>query len=158
VTLLPRHAPSALGGKVSPMCPEYRVTYLSGRTRGSTIRLFVASVPTIRPFRRTTRLGSRAPIMPAPMARATEFPPPVPRCDRSGSRSRLASPVGLRHEDGTARRLVVLLLCRDSVPPIVIPYSISSCWGATRSRVVPYELARASGLTGAHLESPSGRT
>ena len=125
-----------------------------GHDPGSTIRLFVASVPTIRPFRRTTRLGSRAPIMPAPMARATEFPPPVPRCDRSGSRSRLASPVGLRHEDGTARSLVVLLLCRDSVPPIVIPYSISSCWGATRSRVVPYEIARASGLTGAHLESP----
>src|SRR5262245_10409276 len=32
VTLLPRHAPSALGGKVSPMCPVYGVTYLSGRT------------------------------------------------------------------------------------------------------------------------------
>src|SRR3982750_1345475 len=32
VTLLPRHAPSCEGAKVSPMCPEYRVTYLSGRT------------------------------------------------------------------------------------------------------------------------------
>src|SRR5262245_8723894 len=40
VTLLPRHAPSAFGGKVSPMCPEYRVTYVSGRTepsKGSTV-------------------------------------------------------------------------------------------------------------------------
>src|SRR5712691_10833695 len=33
VTLLPRHAPSSEGAKVSPMCPEYRVTYVSGRTR-----------------------------------------------------------------------------------------------------------------------------
>src|SRR5437899_6034228 len=33
VTLLPRHALSALGGKVSPMCPEYGVTYPSGRDR-----------------------------------------------------------------------------------------------------------------------------
>jgi hypothetical protein len=33
VTLLPRHAPSSEGAKVSPMCPEYGVTYLSGRTR-----------------------------------------------------------------------------------------------------------------------------
>src|ERR1051325_4726489 len=32
VTLLPRHAPSCEGAKVSPMCPEYGVTYLSGRT------------------------------------------------------------------------------------------------------------------------------
>src|SRR3989441_13041255 len=32
VTLLPRHAPSCEGAKVSPMCPEYCVTYLSGRT------------------------------------------------------------------------------------------------------------------------------
>src|SRR4030095_7940121 len=32
VTLLPRHAPSSEGAKVSPMCPEYGVTYLSGRT------------------------------------------------------------------------------------------------------------------------------
>src|SRR5215216_1134410 len=32
VTLLPRHAPSCRRGKVSPMCPEYGVTYLSGRT------------------------------------------------------------------------------------------------------------------------------
>src|SRR5947208_16457835 len=32
VTLLPRHAPSCEGAKVSPMCPEYRVTYVSGRT------------------------------------------------------------------------------------------------------------------------------
>src|SRR5207249_12340740 len=32
VTLLPRHAPSCGGAKVSPMCPEYRVTYVSGRT------------------------------------------------------------------------------------------------------------------------------
>jgi hypothetical protein len=31
LTLLPRHAPS-LGAKVSPMCPEYGVTYVSGRT------------------------------------------------------------------------------------------------------------------------------
>src|SRR4029434_2999563 len=33
VTLLPRHAPSCEGAKVSPMCPEYGVTYLSGRTK-----------------------------------------------------------------------------------------------------------------------------
>src|SRR4030095_1683890 len=33
VTLLPRHAPSCEGGKVSPMCAEYGVTYLSGRTQ-----------------------------------------------------------------------------------------------------------------------------
>src|SRR5262245_52356656 len=33
VTLLPRHAPSALGGKVSPIRSEYAVTYRSGRTR-----------------------------------------------------------------------------------------------------------------------------
>src|SRR5688572_19636575 len=32
VTLLPRHRPLLRRGKVSPMCPEYRVTYLSGRT------------------------------------------------------------------------------------------------------------------------------
>src|SRR5689334_12946946 len=32
VTLLPRHAPSCEGAKVSPMCPEYGVTYLSART------------------------------------------------------------------------------------------------------------------------------
>jgi hypothetical protein len=33
VTLLPRHRPShTLRGKVSPMSPEYGVTYLSGRT------------------------------------------------------------------------------------------------------------------------------
>src|SRR3954454_11372160 len=33
VTLLPRHRPSnALRGKVSRMCTEYRVTYVSGRT------------------------------------------------------------------------------------------------------------------------------
>src|SRR5215510_2383315 len=32
VTLLPRHAPSCDGAEVSPMCPEYGVTYLSGRT------------------------------------------------------------------------------------------------------------------------------
>jgi hypothetical protein len=31
VTLLPRHA-LALGGKVSPMCPEYGVTYVARRT------------------------------------------------------------------------------------------------------------------------------
>src|SRR4030095_16745570 len=37
VTLLPRHAPSCEGAKVSPMCPEYGVTYLSGRTCASTI-------------------------------------------------------------------------------------------------------------------------
>jgi hypothetical protein len=30
--ILPRHAPSCEGAKVSPMCPEYGVTYLSGRT------------------------------------------------------------------------------------------------------------------------------
>src|SRR5437660_1080739 len=35
VTLLPRHAPSCGERKVSPMCPEYRVTYLSGRTQNS---------------------------------------------------------------------------------------------------------------------------
>src|SRR5881296_2987100 len=35
VTLLPRHAPSCEGAKVSPMCPEYGVTYLSGRTKCS---------------------------------------------------------------------------------------------------------------------------
>src|SRR6185295_18699279 len=33
VTLLPRHAPSSEGAKVSPMCPEYGVTSLSGRTK-----------------------------------------------------------------------------------------------------------------------------
>src|SRR5262245_6950073 len=33
VTLLPRHRPScSLRGKVSPMCPEYGVTHVSGRT------------------------------------------------------------------------------------------------------------------------------
>src|SRR6185436_17210055 len=32
VTLLPRHAPSPEGAKVSPMCPEYAVTYVQGRT------------------------------------------------------------------------------------------------------------------------------
>src|SRR5215510_5998888 len=32
VTLLPRHAPSCDGAEVSPMCPEYGVTYLAGRT------------------------------------------------------------------------------------------------------------------------------
>jgi len=32
VTLLPRHAPSCEEGKVSPMCPEYGVTYVSGST------------------------------------------------------------------------------------------------------------------------------
>src|SRR5262245_22307922 len=32
VTLLPRHAPSCDGAEVSRMCPEYGVTYLSGRT------------------------------------------------------------------------------------------------------------------------------
>ena len=35
VTLLPRHAPSCEGAKVSPMCPEYGVTYLSGRTHNN---------------------------------------------------------------------------------------------------------------------------
>src|SRR6185503_20923748 len=39
VTLLPRHAPSSRrGAKVSPMCPEYGVTYLSGRTLGACAR------------------------------------------------------------------------------------------------------------------------
>src|SRR5687768_7000311 len=33
VTLLPGHAPSCKGARVSPMCPEYGVTYLSGRTQ-----------------------------------------------------------------------------------------------------------------------------
>src|SRR5579872_7044149 len=32
VTLLPRHAPSCEGAQVSPMCPEYGVTYVSGST------------------------------------------------------------------------------------------------------------------------------
>ena len=35
VTLLPRHAPSCEGAKVSPMRSEYGVTYGSGRTSGS---------------------------------------------------------------------------------------------------------------------------
>ena len=38
-TLLPRHAPSSEGAKVSPMCPEYRVTYLSGRTLKKTLEI-----------------------------------------------------------------------------------------------------------------------
>src|SRR5262249_16955022 len=38
VTLLPRHAPSCEGAKVSPMWPVYRVTYVSGRTK--TLRKF----------------------------------------------------------------------------------------------------------------------
>src|SRR5258706_4527838 len=37
VTLLPRHAPSCKGAKVSPMCPEYCVTYLSGSTKNRKI-------------------------------------------------------------------------------------------------------------------------
>src|SRR5439155_20974466 len=50
VTLLPRHAPSCEGAKVSPMCPEYCVTYLSGRTdsarplRDSGVRVVVSRV------------------------------------------------------------------------------------------------------------------
>jgi hypothetical protein len=43
VTLLPRHAPSALGGKVSPMCPEYRVTYVSGSTLKKTLKKILVS-------------------------------------------------------------------------------------------------------------------
>jgi hypothetical protein len=43
VTLLPRHHPScALRGKVSPMSPEYGVTYLSGRTQNTQNRLNAA--------------------------------------------------------------------------------------------------------------------
>src|SRR6185295_963689 len=38
VTLLPRHAPSAFGGKVSPMRSEYGVTYGSGRTAHDPVR------------------------------------------------------------------------------------------------------------------------
>jgi hypothetical protein len=45
VTLLPRHAPSSEGAKVSPMCPEYGVTYLSGRTPSALQSLSEAAMP-----------------------------------------------------------------------------------------------------------------
>src|SRR5689334_8096332 len=45
VTLLPRHAPSCEGAKVSPMCPEYGVTYLSARTRPESLESISTNIP-----------------------------------------------------------------------------------------------------------------
>src|SRR5262245_29272745 len=58
VTLLPRHAPSCDGAEVSPMCPEYGVTYLSGRTQ-TAFALRARPSGTSPPFRTRSKRGPR---------------------------------------------------------------------------------------------------
>src|SRR5689334_16727119 len=57
VTLLPRHAPLLVGGRVSPIRSEYAVTYRSGRT--PRLRRASSGWPASRGDRTTKRVSDR---------------------------------------------------------------------------------------------------